>query len=91
VSIPLDFLLGAADHVSMSDTHRREYDRDTIENQEDRDPYCEGPGAYPVPCDVCEGSCTGACDAGAGTFPERFEADRLGITVSDLRNMEAGR
>jgi len=41
-------------------------------------------------CPACEGSCTDRCDSGAGTYWERQEAERRGITVSQLRE-EASR
>lgn len=37
-------------------------------------------------CDPCGGGCTDQCDAGAGTWPERQQAEREGVSVSDLRN-----
>jgi hypothetical protein len=38
-----------------------------------------------VACDACQGSCTGQCDAGAGTWPERQVEERTGRTVSEQR------
>ncbi len=37
---------------------------------------CEVPAHLKrIDCDPCEGSCTGRCDAGAGTYPERQAAE----------------
>lgn len=40
----------------------------------------------PRPCEVCGGTCTGGCDCGSGTWPERQEAERSGRTVSEVRD-----